>query len=101
VTHQLKLTVLWSKNSLGLAIDQTVLKQSYFLTQYYFWPKTEAWEQLKLELASKSWIPESEKIKILNLVAEIMNYWRESRNRESLETLIKTFSNVNFVELHT
>ena len=63
--QKLKLKVLWLKNVLGLAIDQTVIKQSYPLTQYYFWPRTEAWDQLKLELDSKPWLSDKEKISTL------------------------------------
>ena len=55
-----------------MSIDQTVIQNhSYPLTQYYFWPRTEAWEQLKLELDSKPWLSEKEKISILNLATDI------------------------------
>ena len=53
VSQQLKLNVIWVKNFLGFAVDQTIEKTSYPLTSYYLWPRTEAWEQLKLELDSK------------------------------------------------
>jgi len=59
--QQLKLKVLWLKNVLCLAIDQTVIKQSYPLTQYYFWPRTEAWDQLKLELIQSLGYPRKKK----------------------------------------
>ena len=42
---QLQLKVVWLKDFLGLAIDNVILDQSYSLTPYYFWPKTEALEQ--------------------------------------------------------
>ena len=51
--QELQLKVLWLKNVLGLAIDQKVTKHRYPVTQYYFWPRTEAWDQLKLELDSR------------------------------------------------
>ena len=66
-SFQLKLKIIWFKDFLGLAIDQVDFNQRYSLTPYYFWPKTEAWEQLKLELDSKGWLPEKEKVLILNL----------------------------------
>ena len=94
---QLKLRVLWLKNVLGLAVDQTIIKQSYPITQYYFWPRTEAWEQLRLELESKPWIPKEEKIKILNSVARLMNFcMQEYRTTESIEIVKKRFTEVNF-----
>ena len=64
---QLKLKIAWFKNFLGLAIDQVDFNQGYSLTPYYFWPKTEAWEQLKLELDSKLWLAKDEKVEILYL----------------------------------
>ena len=99
-SQQLKLKVLWLKNVLGLAIDQTVIKQSYPLTQYYFWPRTEAWDQLKLELDSKPWLSEKEKIIILNLATDIITHWRTNRNTEEVEDTAKKFSAAVFVDLH-
>jgi len=81
----LKLKVLWFKNCLGLAIDQTSTNHQFQLTNYYFWPKTEAWEQLKIELSLKSWISVEEKIRILNLTSEVMNFWHRNRQMESFE----------------
>ena len=99
VAQHLKLKVLWLKNSLGLGIDQANIKHQFPLTQYYFWPKTEAWEQLKSDLDSKPWIRKKEKINILNLSADIMNYWRQRRNTESLEVVKNSFFEVDFIEL--
>ena len=55
-SFQLRLKVVWFKDFLGLAIDQVNSDLQYSLTPYYFWPRTEAWEQLKLELDSKIWL---------------------------------------------
>ena len=95
---ELKLKVLWLKNFLGFAINQEGLQTSYFLTSYYFWPKTEAWEQLNLELNSKPWISDKDKIEILNLVTKVMNYWKQNRNKQTLETFKNTFNQVEFIE---
>ena len=53
---RLKLKAVWGKNFLGLAIDQVNDIYNLPITTYYFWPRTEAWEQLKLELDSKLWL---------------------------------------------
>jgi len=87
---QLKLKVVWFRNFLGLAIDYEVLNQNYSLTPYYFWPKTEAWEQLKLELDSKFWLTKEEKNNILKTTGDLMNYWFSCRN---LTTAKNTFLN--------
>jgi 30S ribosomal protein 3 len=96
---QLKLRILWFKDCLGLAIDQKSTQQTYPLTSYYLWPRTEAWEQLKLELDLRPWLPNEDKVQILNLTTEIMNYWRENRKIKSIESVSKRFCDVNFVEI--
>ena len=98
---KLKLRVVWCKNFLGLAINQLNSNGEYFLTRYYFWPKTEAWEQLKIELSFKPWIQENEKVKVLNLAAEVMNFWRANRNTQTFENVENRFSDVRFVKINT
>ena len=98
--QKLKLKVLWLKNVLGLAIDQTVIKQYYPLTQYYFWPRTEAWDQLKLELDSKPWLSEKEKISTLNLATDIISHWRTNRNTDGVQKVANNFSEAVFVDLN-
>ena len=78
--QSLKLQVLWLEDSLGLAVNQTTSDSTFPLTPYYFWPVTEAWEQIRFELDSRPWLLEEERIKLLNLVVSTMNSWQESRN---------------------
>ena len=98
---KLELKILWSSNFLGLAIDQTSTKCRLPITNYYFWPKTEAWEQLKIELAFKPWIKDREKAHILNSAAEVMNFWRTNRNSETFKEVINHFPDVNIVKINT
>ena len=94
---QLKLKAIWGKNFLGLAIDQVIGVYQLPITAYYFWPRTEAWEQLRLELELKPWINEEEKIKVLNSAAKLMNFcMQEYRNTESIEIVKKRFKEVTF-----
>jgi len=96
---QLKLKAVWGKNFLGLAIDQVNGIYSLPITAYYFWPRTEAWEQLRLELELKPWIPKEEKIKVLNSAAKLMNFcMQEYRNTESIEIVKKRFTEVTFTK---
>ena len=94
---KLKLRVLWFKEFLGLAIDQEFGNQLYPLTAYYIWPKTEAWEQLKLELDSRPWLTKEKKVQILNLATEIMNSWKKHQNIGSTEQISLDLDRVNFV----
>ena len=75
----LELQILWLDSSLGLAINQKTSKESVPLTPYYFWPVSEAWEQIRFELNSKPWLAENERVKLLNLVVDVMNKWQQSR----------------------
>ena len=93
---ELKLKVLWLKNLLGFAIDQRTATTASPLTTYYFWPKTAAWEQLKLELDSKSWIKPEEKIEVLNTITEIIEYWSQNRNNKNPK---QKFPEIKFFEV--
>jgi 30S ribosomal protein 3 len=94
---QLKLKTIWGKNYLGLAIDQVIGSYQLPITTYYFWPRTEAWEQLRLELELKPWIQEEEKIKVLNSAARLMNLcMQEYRNTESIDNVKRQFNKVTF-----
>jgi len=96
---QLKLKVAWFNDFLGLAIEQVNLNQQYYLTPYYFWPKTEAWEQLKLELDSKLWLTEEEKIDILQVTGKVMQYWLANRTTKTSSDLKEVFNDVRILTL--
>ena len=38
----------------------------YHNRYYYFWPREDAWEQMSQMMASKLWIPELDKVEVLN-----------------------------------
>jgi len=99
VPLKLKLKVFYAESFLGLSIDQVNASYTIPVTSYYLWPRTDAWEQLKLELDSKKWIQNSEKIKILNHTAEIMNYWRKNRTSKNDNQIKSKFTELNFINL--
>ena len=76
-----KLNILWLENELGIAIDQIQAGEQIPLTDYFFWPKSDIWDQIRQELETKPWILTKEKAQLLNATATIMNEWQNSMNK--------------------
>lgn len=72
-----------------------VQRQRSPVTEYFFWPRKDAWEELKASLDARSWIGEREKVLLLNQCTEVINAW-QAENKLSLEEARAKFPNCRF-----
>ena len=87
MNSRLELNILWLDTKIGIAIDQLQSGEKIPLTKYFFWPKTDAWDQVRSELETKSWVENSKKAEILYSISTILNQWQNSNDNTS--TLMK------------
>lgn len=90
------LRILWLDCSIAFSVDH-IAHQGYSpLTPYFFWPRNDAWSQVKNELESKPWISENDKIDILNEVTLLLNHWQERKQNKSIIEAQKKFPDFIF-----
>ncbi|XP_010551278.1 PREDICTED: 30S ribosomal protein 3-1, chloroplastic [Tarenaya hassleriana] len=76
---RLVLKFIWMEKNIGLALDQVVPGHGTIpLSPYFFWPRKDAWEELKSTLESKPWISQKKMIILLNQATDIINLWQQS-----------------------
>nr|AKL78975.1 putative ribosomal protein 3 [Euglena viridis] len=93
------LKFLWLEKSIAVCLDQKIGDRTTPLTEYFFWPRKDAWEEMKTFLETKAWITENESILLLNQVTEVINDWqgKDSIQRKDISRLREQFSNSFFI----
>ncbi|XP_021299673.1 30S ribosomal protein 3-1, chloroplastic [Herrania umbratica] len=76
---RLVLKFIWMEKNIGLGLDQVIPGHGTVpLSPYFFWPRKDAWEELKATLESKPWISQKKMIILLNQATDIINLWQQS-----------------------
>ena len=93
------LKFLWLEKSIAVSLDQCVADKTSPLTEYFFWPQRDAWEEMKNFLESKPWISQATSILLLNQITEVINFWqdKDNFNKKDISKVKEKFPNCLFV----
>ncbi len=90
------LNFLWLDKNLAVSVDQVFGRGHRSpITEYFFWPREDAWERLKSALEEKDWIGQQDKVALLNTCTEVINYWQDEE-RPSVQDAIAKYPNCSF-----
>jgi len=94
---QFALNFLWLQKNVAVAVDQLFdqTKKSP-VTEYFFWPRVDAWEELKDALEAKPWVQERDKIILLNKATEIINFWQDNEPKKTVDEAREAFPDCTF-----
>lgn len=71
-----RLTFLWLEKTLACGVDQVFSRgNSAPMTEYYIWPRSDAWDDMKTSLEGKPWVGDAEKVQLLNRLTAVINFW--------------------------
>lgn len=85
---------------IAVCLDQKVSNERLNpLTEYFFWPQRDAWEDMKNFIDNNDWIGQKDAVTILNRITEVINFWEESTEfkKEDIKNLNAKFPDCIFV----
>jgi len=92
-----KLNFIWTERNIAVAVDQVYSRgQISPLTEYFFWPRKDAWEELRVAMEARPWISERDRVILLNRTTEVINFWQQGE-KPSLEQVKVAFPDCSFM----
>jgi 30S ribosomal protein 3 len=91
------LKVYWSEESLLLGVDRLYNASRSPITDYFNWPKENAWESLKVQLEKKEWIDQQERYSLLQQATDVINFWQQKKENPSVDKAREKFPEILFV----
>jgi 30S ribosomal protein 3 len=98
-SSEYSLSFLWLDKNLAVSVDQVFGRGHRSpVTEYYWWPREDAWENLKQALderEERDWITSSDKIQLLNTLTDVINYW-SAEDKPSVRDAIAKWPGCSF-----
>ncbi|KAK9814868.1 hypothetical protein WJX73_000837 [Symbiochloris irregularis] len=89
---------LWLNETIGVCVDQLYSQgQRSPLTEYFIWPKRDAWDELKSCLDNKTWITEADKNDLLNTTTNVFEFWQSEDPKPTLDQAREKFPDSVFI----
>ena len=99
--NKFSLKFIWSEKYLGVSLNQKIgsSNTSIPLTEYFFWPRTDAWDQLHSYLEDKNFITQKEIVVILNMLTDVIHFWQDESDfsKKNISLAKQTFPLCSFV----
>nr|YP_009541023.1 putative ribosomal protein 3 [Lepocinclis playfairiana]AYQ93573.1 putative ribosomal protein 3 [Lepocinclis playfairiana] len=78
---QFRLKFIWfGTKGIAIALNQIYMEKSLPVTEFFFWPRSDAWDDMRISLKSKSWISANDLVLILNQLTEVINFWQDNND---------------------
>jgi hypothetical protein len=91
------LNCLYLEKAVGIAVDQRLASgEKGPVTEYYWWPAKDAWNDLKAQLEGMPWIAEADVVDIMNNATSIINFWQGDEGRPTIDEARAEFPTVTF-----
>eukprot|EP00891_Asterochloris_glomerata_P001453 jgi/Astpho2/1453/Aster-06302 len=96
------LNVLWLERNIGMAVDQVFgeseTQRRAPVTEYFFWPRNDAWDEVKAAMETKPYISERQRIDLLNKVTQVIRLWEnDEQGRLPIEEARAAMPEISFV----